>query len=130
MIRTHHIRRAPVGTIYIGRAFGGFRKSPYCNPFPMRGEADRFNCLLKFAEYWYAPEQKSLRERALVEIPKDADLGCWCHPKTCHCDIIAGYLEWTRARIPRLTEEEWKEAQTVAEWADMGPLNMINEGGL
>jgi hypothetical protein len=96
MIKVHHIRKAPAGTIYMGRRFAEFKGSPYCNPFPLRNEVDRFDCLLKFIIYWYAPEQKYLRDQALAEIPEDADLGCWCKPKSCHVDIIAGYLEWRR----------------------------------
>ncbi len=70
------------------------RPSIFGNPFHLERESDRDLVLLEFADYWYAPEQKWLRERALLEIHKGQVLGCYCHPKRCHADIIAGYIEW------------------------------------
>lgn len=55
----------------------------------------REEAISKFAEYWYAPEQKGLRLLAL-DFPADAVLICVCHPKSCHADIIAGYVNWKR----------------------------------
>lgn len=32
---------------------------------------------------------------AIMALPEDAVLGCWCKPKDCHCDpIIELWLEW------------------------------------
>jgi len=80
--------------IYIGRTCGNFYRSIYHNPFFIGKDGNREEVLLKFMVYWYAPEQKWLRERALKEISPNAVLGCWCYPFPCHGDIIAGYLDW------------------------------------
>jgi uncharacterized protein DUF4326 len=56
---------------------------------PTREEA-----VLRFIEYWYADEQRWLRDMAFRTFSKDAVLGCVCNPKPCHADIIAGYLNW------------------------------------
>jgi Domain of unknown function (DUF4326) len=57
----------------------------------------REEAILKFAEYWYAEAQRGLRKIALQDFPPNATLGCVCHPKSCHADIIAGYLNWRRS---------------------------------
>lgn len=56
----------------------------------------REEAIAKFAEYWYAPEQRGLRLIALEDFPENAILTCVCHPKPCHADIIAGYVNWKR----------------------------------
>jgi hypothetical protein len=83
--------------IYMGREFAGYKESPYANPFRII-KGIRGSAIERFAAYWYAPEQKWLREKALSEIPSYAILGCWCAPKFCHCDIVAGYLEYKRRK--------------------------------
>jgi hypothetical protein len=57
---------------------------------------DREEAVLCFAEYWYADAQRGLRIMAREDFPPNAILGCVCHPKPCHADIIAGYLNWKR----------------------------------
>lgn len=81
--------------VYMGRLWAGHARSPWHNPFRV-GSGERGSAIEKFAVYFYSPEQKELRERALKDIPPGARLGCWCAPKRCHADIIAGYLEWKR----------------------------------
>lgn len=87
-----HCRRKPYG-VYIGRAYSMMPESPYHNPFHLGRDGDRAEVLLKFAVYWYAPEQSQLRARARQELPYRI-LGCWCKPAACHGDIIAGYVNW------------------------------------
>jgi hypothetical protein len=88
--------------IYMGRGMEWsvyWPESPWHNPFRIKGfgtEYSRDGVIIKFAEYFYAPEQKWLRDKALAEISSDAVLGCWCAPARCHSDIVAGYLEWKR----------------------------------
>lgn len=78
------------GVYYIGRP------SPWGNPF-LALDYGRGGAIRKFAEWWYAPAQKKLREMSLREIPTDCKLGCWCSPQSCHGDIIAGYINWKRS---------------------------------
>ena len=89
--RVVHVRKAKFDE-YIGRAFAEFPATPFGNPFRLQGQT-RFNVLLQFAEYWYAPEQKKLRNLARIKLTRKV-LGCWCKPFDCHGDIIAGYLDW------------------------------------
>jgi len=79
-------------THYIGRDWAGFAQSPLHNPFHVGKDGDREEVLLKFIDYWYAPEQRRLRRMAMIMIPDGSILGCWCKPLQCHGDIIAGYL--------------------------------------
>jgi len=86
-------RRTRAYGIYIGRAYSMEHESPYHNPFRIGKDGDRDEVLLKFIIYWYADEQRALRERAYRELPFRI-LGCWCSPLPCHGDIIAGYVNW------------------------------------
>lgn len=72
-----------------------FRPTEYGNPF--RGNRD--DAVNKFAELWYSESYRCLREKALQEIRDGVVLGCYCTPKRCHADIIAGYLNWKRANL-------------------------------
>lgn len=96
MVTVQHVRKGRF-TRYIGRTWAEFSASEFGNPFHVGKDGDRTEVILKFAAYWYAPEQKHLREKALHFAP-DEILGCWCHPKypECHGDIIAGYVNWKR----------------------------------
>lgn len=94
MNKVVHVNRADFD-IYMGRRWAGHPESPWHNPFHIRNGV-RGTAIAEFARYFYAPEQKWLREKALEEIPPDAVLGCWCAPNRCHADIVVGYLEWKR----------------------------------
>ena len=101
MVTVVHVRTSSNWTRYIGRKFAEFEASPLGNPFHLRqyhGSDPRMDCLADFAVWWYAPEQKHLREYALAVIKLDEILGGWCHPLMCHGDIIAGYVNWKRAQ--------------------------------
>ena len=101
MINVWHIRKAPKDAQYIGREYGGYPRSPFCNPIPLvrrefnrTTEISREDALIEFALYWFAPEQKKLREQAVKQLPND--IMCWCAPLWCHGHIIAGYVDWVK----------------------------------
>ncbi len=87
-----HCRKARFDA-YIGRAFREFQGTRYGNPFHLGKDGNRYDVIVKFANYWYAPEQKKLREHAVNYLTGQI-LGCWCAPELCHGDIIAGYVNW------------------------------------
>lgn len=99
MNRVVNIRKE-FADIYMGRPWKWHRAgSPWHNPFHIERGQPRGSAILAFAAYFYAPEQKWLREKALAEIWPNATLGCWCAPHPCHAEIVAGYLEWKRQEI-------------------------------
>jgi hypothetical protein len=71
------------------------RPTAYGNPY-IGHERVRDWVIEKFAEFFYSERGRELRQRALVEIPPNAKIGCHCAPLRCHADIIAGYLNWKR----------------------------------
>lgn len=83
---------------YIGRAWGGWPESQFYNPFHVGKDGTRAEVLEKFIAYWYAPAQKQLRAAAM-QLDENEILGCWCHPLSCHGDIIAGYVQWKRQEV-------------------------------
>ena len=93
MVKVAHVRKAKFDH-YMGRSCAEFHGTPFGNPFYIGSDGDREEVLMKFIHYWYAPEQSGLRQLAFDSIGPESTLGCWCHPLPCHCDIIAGYLNW------------------------------------
>lgn len=67
------------------------------NPFEMKREAERNKVCEKYAKYLW---ERMLIDKTVVEslmsIPPNASLGCFCHPKACHCDSIKSAAEWLR----------------------------------
>ena len=60
------------------------------NPFWMETEADRERVITQHrADLWRRLQQPNSPEAAaILSIPDDATIGCFCAPKPCHCDII------------------------------------------
>ena len=93
-----HVHHAPFD-FYIGRPHAEFpRGSAYENPFHIGKDGTREVVLGKFIDWWYHPNQRWLRERALREL-KNQRLGCWCKDpnkpidkQQCHGDIIAEFV--------------------------------------
>jgi hypothetical protein len=72
---------------------------PVCRPtvygnFPGYGNPEK--AVEIFANWFYSELGRKLRQRALIEISDGMKIGCHCAPKSCHADIIAGYLNWKR----------------------------------
>ena len=55
------------------------------NPFTIPKDGDRGAVIVKYRE-WIKTQPGLL---AMVPILKGKRLGCFCHPKPCHCDILA-----------------------------------------
>lgn len=74
-----HCKRAQYD-IYIGRP------SKWGNPFAIGRDGTREEVIAKY-EAWLRA-QPTLIEAATCEL-KDRVLGCWCHPRACHGDVLA-----------------------------------------
>lgn len=105
--------------VYIGRAMPGFDQSIWGNPFRMdtmktvttdrgsgapkkeRGKAynmvsierdgTREDCIQKYSDWVKTQPQLMARIPEL----KGKRLGCWCHPKPCHGDILKAMADET-----------------------------------
>jgi hypothetical protein len=103
MIKVWHIRKAPKDAVYIGRECNGYFRSPFCKPLELEPKGlysdrnrKREDAIINFAIYWFAPEQKELRQKAVEVLPDN--VMCWCAPLWCHGDIVAGYVNWKRGQ--------------------------------
>ena len=78
------------GVIYCGRACGGWPESPLANPFHLEREKDRERVIGLYRQWLQAriAEDDRVIVSALLALPPDAVLGCWCAPRRCHCDVI------------------------------------------
>jgi hypothetical protein len=77
-MRVVHCKREPY-THYIGRP------SVFGNPFVLERECERDDILTYYNIY--ARRQGEVLD-AIMALPEDAVLGCWCWPKPCHGEII------------------------------------------
>lgn len=80
--------------VYIGRA--GHKDDGYFgNPFMIleSGKDARFDCILKFREYFIERIKTDPAFAQNVEGLRGKRLGCFCSPAPCHGDIYVGYLE-------------------------------------
>lgn len=81
MIRTVHVRKEPF-TLYIGRKWQEFPESKWHNPFHGL-TIGRFAAILAYENY--------VRNGPLWNDLHELDghtLGCWCHPKYCHGNVL------------------------------------------
>ena len=80
--------------VYVGRP------TPLGNPWRIARKAAnaiRHEAQEKYRRWLWEKIKARDKEvmNALLAIPKDAILGCWCQPKPyCHAEIIASCLEW------------------------------------
>ncbi len=89
MIRVVHVRKAKF-TLYIGREFAEFAASKWLNPFPVQIYGRPF--CLKLYEDWV----RGYLWNDLHELDGQT-LGCWCHPKACHGDVLKRLREEQKA---------------------------------
>src|SRR5258707_111298 len=93
MHKVVHVRKTKKFDAYIGRSYAEFKASRYGNPFHIGPDGNREEVLMKYASWFYAPQQEKLRWWVRTYLMGKI-LGCWCKPFSCHGDIIAGYLDW------------------------------------
>lgn len=86
MIKIVNIKNKQPFDIYIGREnkWLSLKQSIFANPFVLKNESGRDKCLEDYENYVRNNEQ-ILKNLHLL---KDKILGCYCHPKKCHGDIL------------------------------------------
>ena len=68
------------------------RPSLYGNPFRVGKDGTRVDVILKYIDYFFERMRDDpVFKKKILEL-KDKKLGCYCAPETCHCDVIAEYL--------------------------------------
>lgn len=84
--------------IYCGRAGRG-EAGTFGNPFRTGRDGTREEVIAKHAAWFDAPEQHELRGELIRAVERkhkngctEVVLACFCHPRTCHCDRMASYL--------------------------------------
>lgn len=107
-MRIVNVRGLPAGApgiTYLGRACRGWPAHPLANPFVLVGEAERGATLAAYRD-WLAAKLAADDRRvvtALLDLPPDAALGCWCltaaaaappGAERCHCEVVAN--AWRR----------------------------------
>lgn len=68
--------------VYIGRS------GPFGNPFEIGVDGTRKEVIEKYRR-WVRTQPELLEQ---LETLRDKVLGCWCHPKPCHGDVIVEIL--------------------------------------
>lgn len=79
--------------VYIGRKGKG-KDGYFGNPFRLEDfDGDRIACLKRYEKYFHQRIWTDTEFRQKIEELKGKILGCFCHPKMCHGNIIVSYLE-------------------------------------
>jgi hypothetical protein len=91
MTKVVHCRKAKFD-YYCGRKFAEFAGSPLGNPFHEGYDGTREEVIEMFRNHFREKMYADDDFRDLVLSLKDKTLGCWCKPQSCHCDVIAEYL--------------------------------------
>jgi hypothetical protein len=83
--------------VYIGRdskRFGAGGK--FANPFWMRDESQREKVIEDFRRYlWEEIKTGKITKEELLALDGKR-LGCYCHPKKCHGDVLVAAIEWAK----------------------------------
>jgi hypothetical protein len=77
--------------VYCGRQmFGGWHRSPLCNPFKEGKDGSREEVIAKYRDHLLEriEAEDAAILTALDALTPDSVLACWCKPKPCHCDVI------------------------------------------
>lgn len=77
--RVVHSKQAPYD-VYIGRP------SKWGNPFEIGKDGTREEVIAAYQDWLFSEGRDLLKD--LDEI-RGKVLGCWCHPKACHGDVLA-----------------------------------------
>jgi hypothetical protein len=85
-----------INNVYIGRRGIVFidnerfpkKDSPFCNPFKMGKNSSRDEVIKKYKEYILIKIEKEPELKNELILMKGKNLGCWCHPESCHGDIL------------------------------------------
>lgn len=89
-------------TYYKGRVHYCGRGSVFGNPFVMvdKSDKERNRVCDEFEKYFF--EKIETKDRLFIDElnyifklskTKDINLGCFCAPKRCHCDIIKNFVD-------------------------------------
>lgn len=76
--------------VYCGREGNGWRGSPLGNPFYIGKDGTREEVIKKYKEWLLKKLDEGDKSiwNALTQINFGDQLGCWCYPKECHCEVI------------------------------------------
>lgn len=103
IMEVSHIKRGC--THYCGRAGSykpgmGIDMSILGNPYPMknRSEEERRRVIAEHRVYLNKCRQEDNEVwKALLSLPEDAVLGCFCDPLLCHCHTLASAYQWAQS---------------------------------
>lgn len=80
--------------INIGRSdrHRGLDRSIFANPYPITNKRTRQQSMEMYRKWFYNMIECDESFKHAVDTLRGKRLGCWCHPKPCHGDIIVEYL--------------------------------------
>lgn len=128
--RTIHVRNMKDayllgnGPVYVGRFMPrqaniiGPTDGFFGNPFSVDQYGDLAGPL--FVAYFLERLRLDPKFRTRVEELRGKRLACWCHPKPCHADVIAAWLDGDQALIDARREVYgWSRAPKAAGQGDL-----------
>ncbi len=68
------------------------KDSIWANPFKVKGEEDRDSAISQYRDYIINKIKSENLFEELISL-KGKHLGCWCHPKPCHGDVLVELIQ-------------------------------------
>ena len=81
------------------------RPSKWGNPFRIGIDGTREEVIGKYRE-WLKSQPKLMNQ---IDELKGKKLGCWCHPDSCHGDVLVEIANRDIIPEPSLSEADWEE---------------------
>lgn len=110
--------------VYVGRRCAGWPLHTLANPFKLKSEADRTNCLQQYHRWLLA---RPTLEKDLIDLWAETGggrlpLGCWCAPAKCHADVLLEFLIERFGSFPGTDRPGWEN-----KWND-GDVHVVPVG--
>lgn len=88
-----HVSNAPAGALYVGRP------SRWGNPFVLRRESERAECLERYRSWLWEEIASGRLPLADLAALEGRDLACYCAPSPCHGDVLAAAASWAATEL-------------------------------
>ena len=92
MTKVINIHSDDLYDVYIGRAGKGM-DGYFGNPYTPRTAAERGSAITQYKRWFWARVNNDEEFHDRVVTLQGKVLGCFCHPKPCHGDVIVAWLE-------------------------------------
>ena len=89
------------------------RETDWGNPFVLDHDGDRATVIAQYRTHLWERLQNNEIDLPQLAALNDKTLACWCHPNTCHGDILATAASWATNQIEKIQETQIQQSQPI-----------------